>query len=107
MMQHYALRAPDRDALIRIDADLRQLDLLPHSLTFEVLIHAYGAIAPVDKDTMWDVIELLEKNETIHAQVKGYHWAGVMKCLGADGSSEFSFCPSGSRRAWLTLCPYL
>jgi len=93
-MQHYATRQPDRDAILRVDGDLRDLDLLSHSLTYEVLINAYGAIAPVDKNTMWEVIELLEANETQHAKIQGFHWAAAIRCLGIDG--EPTFFPSFS-----------
>ena len=90
MMQHYATREPDRDALVRIDGDLRDLDLMPHSLTYEVLINAFGSISPVDKNTMWDILELLEANQTQHAQIQGMHWAAMIRSLGID-SKQISF----------------
>ncbi|KAF8075959.1 hypothetical protein FPV67DRAFT_1558550 [Lyophyllum atratum] len=80
MMQLYTTTKPDRERALYFYHEMRRANIHPTAHTYKLLMDAYGAIEPVDIETMERTFKTLQEDPSV--QVQGNHFASLINAYG-------------------------
>ncbi|KAF5388146.1 hypothetical protein D9615_000011 [Tricholomella constricta] len=80
MMQMYTTTKPDRERALHFYNELRNANIPPTAYTYKLLMDAYGAIEPVDVESMEQVFKALQEDRTV--KIQGNHFASLINAYG-------------------------
>ncbi|RDB15624.1 Pentatricopeptide repeat-containing protein 5, mitochondrial [Hypsizygus marmoreus] len=80
MMQMYTTTKPNRERALYFYEELRKAGVAPTAYTYKLLMDAYGAIEPVDIESMERVFKSLQEDQKI--AIQGNHFATLINAYG-------------------------
>ncbi|KAG5645763.1 hypothetical protein DXG03_005300 [Asterophora parasitica] len=80
MMQMYTTTKPDRERALHYYHELCKAGIHPTAYTYKLLMDAYGAIEPVDIESMERTFKTLQEDRGV--QVLGNHFASLINAYG-------------------------